>query len=447
MKRACRALALGLLLVSTGAALAASTQSPLALSAEGTFLAQLNRGPEKVGEDVDFAFVSPSSEIAFRTSAPMLAWQREIQDAGASYIAVHFSHFDLPEGATLVLRSPDASRVLYYTGAGKADLGPTEGFWGTYIPGDTAVLELYTTVGISTGAVTIDRYAKGFPAPERGIVTRAICGSDDSDWAQCYTGSEPDIYDHSRAVARLLINGSSACTGWLVGDAGHLLTNNHCVGNSSSAANTDYEFMAEGSCATNCSSWFACPGTVISGASFVQTDSALDYTLVQLPVNASLTYGYLQMRSAGAGVGERIYIPGHPAAWGKKIAVTSGDPSDSSGFCQVQSLNAPPCSGGSGDTGYYCDTQGGSSGSPVIAYSDHAVVSLHHCANCPNRGVPIEDVISDLGSNVPPNSLAGGTPPPPPPPPVCFAKGQSCSVDGDCCSNKCRGPNGAKSCK
>src|SRR3546814_8117553 len=58
-------------------------------------------------------------------------------------------------------------------------------------------------------------------------------------------------------------------------------------------------------------------------------------------------------------------------------------------------FRSPACSGGANDIGYYCDTQGGSSGSPVIAYNDHLVVSLHHCANCPNRGVPIQAVITD----------------------------------------------------
>ena len=103
---------------------------------------------------------------------------------------------------------------------------------------------------------------------------------------------------------------------------------------------------------------------------------------------------------------ERIYIPQHPALWGKRIAVFSDNGQDQSGFCEVFSLNRPPCTGGPGDIGYYCDTQGGSSGSPVLAYSDHRVVSLHHCANCPNRGLNISDVINSLGGNLPNCSVA-----------------------------------------
>jgi hypothetical protein len=72
------------------------------------------------------------------------------------------------------------------------------------------------------------------------------------------------------------------------------------------------------------------------------------------------------------------------------------------------------CSGtGYNDVGYWADTQGGSSGSPVLGYADHKVVALHHCrgsAGCasgsstsddPNRGVPIQLVIADLDSQGP----------------------------------------------
>jgi hypothetical protein len=149
------------------------------------------------------------------------------------------------------------------------------------------------------------------------------------------------------------------------------------------------------------------------------------------------------MRSSGAVLDERIYIPQHAAAWGKRIAIESGATIDG-GVCRATSLDSTPCSGGPGDVGYICDTRGGSSGSPVLGYGDNTVVALHHCANCPNRGVPITAVVADLGSSVPADGVTGGSPPPPP---TCGVKGDSCSTGSECCSGKCTGKPGNQTCK
>ncbi|HXU46075.1 MAG TPA: serine protease [Thermoanaerobaculia bacterium] len=362
-------------------------------------------GPLVVGKIVEEAHVLPDITKPNWTETPL--WTLALKSPSASYIAPHFSAFSLPEGAYLVIRSPRSGPAegTTYTGAGKIlPHEVTGGFWATHVPGDTALLELYSHVPVRGGSLVIDRYGAGFPRDESGF--ESLCGNDDTRWAKCYQTSEPAIYSHSRAVLRLLINGNSACTGWLVGNAGHVMTNNHCIGGSADAANTDYEIMAEGaSCTTACNSWFGCPGVILANsATFVKTSVGLDYTLVQLPVNPTGTYGFLQMRTSGPTVDERVYIPQHPLAWGKRIAVTSDNANDQSGFCEIFSLNEPPCSGSGSDVGYFADTQGGSSGSPVIAYSDNLVVALHHCAACPNRGVPIGAVIADLGASLPPAS-------------------------------------------
>jgi hypothetical protein len=369
--------------------------------------------PTKVGEVIRLTFASPAVEPEpLRATEDLpIVWSETITYPGASYIAPHFSRFVLPDSSSLVVRSPDGSRRWEYTGFGKAGMGTKDGFWGIHIPGDTAVLELRSRKRLSAGTVVVDSFAYGYSTTDLEAETEAVCGADDSNWAKCYQSTEATIYTKSRAVARLLINGTSACTGWLIGDQGHVITNQHCIGTSSDALNTDYEFMAEGStCSTNCASWFACPGTVVAtSGTLVKSNSALDYALVRLPTNPTSTYGYLQLRSSGALVNERIYIPQHPSGWGKRIAVNSTHSSDGSGKCEVYNLNAPACTGGSADVGYFCDTRGGSSGSPVLGYSDHLVVALHHCANCPNRGVPIQSVITDLGSSLPSNALPGSS--------------------------------------
>ncbi|MEM8961476.1 MAG: trypsin-like peptidase domain-containing protein [Acidobacteriota bacterium] len=373
-------------------------------------------GPLRVGEEVRIHVESaPVSE-----AREGVLWSETLTWPGATYIAPHFSYFALPAGAELVVRAPDHSRSWTYTGFGKADSLINDGFWGIHIAGDTAILELHATGPVKAGAVVIDGFAHGdesflYPPPDR-----SICGVNDVDEAKCYQSSHPAEYAESRAVARLLINGVSACTGWLIGDQGHLMTNEHCIGSSATALNTDYEFMAEGaSCATNCKFSNACPGTVVAtSATLIQLDAPLDYALVQLPTNPSGTYGFMQLRSSGASLGEQIYIPGHPAIWGKQFALESTHPQNPTGFCEVDTLTAPGCGNSINEVGYYCDTQGGSSGSPVLANSDNCVVALHHCRGsfaCTstggdhNRGVPVQNIITDLGSNLPANALCGAT--------------------------------------
>ncbi|MEM9492588.1 MAG: hypothetical protein AAGC55_25795, partial [Myxococcota bacterium] len=267
--------------------------------------------PETVGQEIIYPVATPALPSAAGNIEQLsAAWTQQINLPGATYIAPHFSHFDLPDGAYLIVRSPDGSRSRTYTGQGKEMPESTSGFWGIHIDGDTAVLELFTRVAVADGAIAIDKVASGL-VPLEALTARAgqppmeaICGSDDSDWAKCYESSESEIYDRSRAVARLLINGVSACTGWLVGSEGHLMTNEHCIGSQAALPSIDFEFMAEGpNCATDCSSALACPGTIeASSGTMIQVDGPLDYALLipdtSVASNTDLpaTYGFMRLR-------------------------------------------------------------------------------------------------------------------------------------------------------
>ncbi len=401
-------IALGLLLCGSPVA---GKSRPERLAAGALPASAASQQPVKVGEEVRHQLRSPRFSGPRTPGEVTLAWTEEIHYPGATYIAPHFQVLALPPGAHVVVRSPDGVRQWTYPDPDKGRVGPA-GFWGIHIEGDTAVVELFASVPVAAGAVLIDRFARGLGEWESvalgTIGEEAICGTDDTREARCYASSEPTAYLRSRAVARLLINGTSGCTGWLVGSQGHVMTNQHCIGSSSAAQNTDFELIAEGpTCSTSCKAAGACRGVVVATSStLVKANSSLDYSLVRLPNNPTGTYGYLQMRGAGPRVDERIYIPQHPQFWGKRLALVSTDSHDQSGFCEIFGLSEPGCTGSGLDVGYFADTQGGSSGSPVIAYGDHQVVALHHCASCPNRGVPIDDVIGSLGSSLPTNSVA-----------------------------------------
>lgn len=364
----------------------------------------------RAGYEVPFSAESPHPYPTGTGSTP--AWSLEVKHPDATYIAIHFDRFDLAPGDRLVIRSPSGRQRHVLTERGRHNLGT---FWAPHIKGDTAVLELMSP-GRNQGGwgVSIDRYAAGVVevGDETASGTEAVCGVDDRANALCFQSSEPEIYDRSRAVARLLINGQLLCTGWLVGCEGHLLTNNHCIDNtalsvspSTAVLNTDYEFMAEAA---------SCGGVGGSGVfwggvpTLVQREVFLDYAYIQLAGNPQNTYGSFQVENRAPVANERIYIPQHPGGQVKKFAVFSSDATDESGFCEITQPNSGlSCIPGAtlGETTYQCDTQGGSSGSPVVAYISQGVIALHHCSLgtdlCPNLGVPMTAILTDLGSNLP----------------------------------------------
>jgi hypothetical protein len=104
--------------------------------------------------------------------------------------------------------------------------------------------------------------------------------------------------------------------------------------------------------------------------------------------------------------GEEIYIPQHPGGRAKELGLI--DTSEAGGVCRVLNSNTGCCGcSGYNDVKYTCDTEGGSSGSPVLARSTHRVIALHHCGGqCNgNKGVPVEQFSSTAIAHIYPNGM------------------------------------------
>uniref|UniRef100_A0AAV1VAB5 Serine protease n=1 Tax=Peronospora matthiolae TaxID=2874970 RepID=A0AAV1VAB5_9STRA len=244
------------------------------------------------------------------------------------------------------------------------------------------------------------------------INNESLCGADESVEAACAPSATNSaegaiMLAKSQPVARLSIikdNGMviAYCTGWLLGCEGHLITNQHCIGNNQDALNTKVEFLAQStSCkgGETCDSQGGCPGPIgVTSPTLVAVSEELDYAVVRLGINDSIadysglyekTSGYLQFRASGAVPKESIYIPQHPLGYGKRIAwLYNGQPG------RVESLTVTECR--EDDVGYYIDTQEGASGSPILGTSDHNVIAMHHCGGCLNGGIPAQSIIKDL---------------------------------------------------
>lgn len=378
----------------------------LIVNVSGYFASTFAPRPARVGEEILRVIETPHP---YRLLKPVT--RVTINHPGATYIAPHFERFDLHGLDFVVVRSPDGARFWRYRGSGPEGAGRRDGgFWAIPISGDTAIIELHRFGASKTYGYRIDKYARGLTSTEVVEVnktegTEAICGQDDWRNARCYLSSPPFVYNRAKPVARLLFKGVEHCTGWLFGSEGHILTNEHCLQPPVSAADISVELGAEDACNSNCRAPLACPGQIVAASTtLVRINAQLDYALLKPNTSANLVavYGYLQARPNGAVIGEQIYIPQHPLGYGKQIAAVSTE--DFSGIPEL--FDKGPANCGPRDLRYLADTEYGSSGSPVIAFSDHLVVALHHsrlthCGPCFNGAVPIDEIVADLGANLP----------------------------------------------
>lgn len=91
-----------------------------------------------------------------------------------------------------------------------------------------------------------------------------------------------------------------------------------------------------------------------------------------------------------ANINEEIFIPQHPNGYSKKISTFDSHHNDG---CRIHTYETDGCS--PNDMVYFCDTEGGSSGSPVISKMTGKVVAIHNCGdngNCEgNAGSPTHD--------------------------------------------------------
>jgi lysyl endopeptidase len=320
---------------------------------------------------------------------------------GASYVKLHFDRMAMLPGDYLTVSNPSGTESYRYDAPKRPADGPADK-WAMSVTGDSAVLEMHRAAGDALGldnlagtlGVNVDQVAKGFDrqqlqaqpedqlvAPDRTGKEESVCGADTSKDAVCYQSSDPVAYVKSKAVARLLINGTELCTGWRVGPNNRMLTNNHCFTSTSEANNTEVWFNYQ--CA-QCGGYDVFEPTKVWGGTVLSTDHTYDYTLFSVGDFAAIQkFGYLTLDTARPVKGQELYVPQHPAGEPTRIAGALGE---KAGNCSVVDPDYTGYAAGS-DVSYLCDTEGGSSGSPVISRKTNKVVALHHFGGCPNSGV------------------------------------------------------------
>ena len=173
----------------------------------------------------------------------------------------------------------------------------------------------------------------------------------------------------ARSVAKLsIVDGSklAMCTGFMV-TRNLLLTNYHCVSTAEACMDTVAIFGYQRDAVGHLQ-----PTKQYDCLAVVATNDKRDYSLLRLDGDpgAAGEWGALQFSaSAALPSGQPLYMVQHPAGEPKRVAREQCDVTTPNVVGTVTRLQD--------DFGHKCDTESGSSGSPVLNLS-HRVVGLHH---------------------------------------------------------------------
>jgi len=337
------------------------------------------------------------------TEARPVVWTDSVISPGATFIRVHFKGLALAPGDYVTVSGPDGSQKWTYTGKGPHGNGDV---WAFAVDGDTAVVQIHGGRGMGHGYL-IDSVGHGtvrlHPTPE------VVCGADGREDVACHL---PEIDAAQRPVSRLLfVSGGSlfACTGWLVAGSNNstLITNNHCLStqNEVNSLTADFDFQR-----STCGGSTNNPGATYVGGTFLKTNSVnkkgnkggLDYTLLTLQGNPEATWGELTATTQAAVVGDNLWFIQHGGGNEKKV----GYYEDSVGGarCNVDAINQTYArSATASQTAYACDSEGGSSGSPIVKAATGHVFALHHFGGvsgnpCLNSGTQLSKICTDAGA-------------------------------------------------
>ena len=353
-----------------------------------------------------------------------------IRSADASFVKVHFDHVSLPDGVTLEVSNPAGTEVYRYSNQKRdgytydVSLGHDgrSSFSAMSIHGPVALVRLVGTprgAWRATDGVRVSRFMRGHSerkmqelrsASQRGLLPASIWvyGTAEQRPVACYQTSDPVAFERTRPVAHLMPIG---CTAWRVGPGNHMFTNNHCISTAADTAASELWFNNQ---ASTCTGTTATP-TKVPADQMLKTDRTLDYTLFTLKnPSAAASFGYLGLETRAPTLNEEIFIAGHPNWRLKELSVVSDQ--DGGGRCRINNASTNGY-GTNTDIGYYCDTEGGNSGSPVVARASNKVIALHHLGGSINKGVKISQIwpqVSSFFGGVVPNGDNGTITPPPP---------------------------------
>ena len=310
----------------------------------------------------------------------------------ASYIELT----SLLDGGTQIL---DANTIQHWN------------YRSAYFNGDAVEIKVFAGAGDKNVFVDIREVTVGeWP----GFRAKSICGSADNRTSS-----------NDSRVGRIVPVG---CTGWIV-DNGKHVTAGHCIG--SSADTLQFNVPT-----SNPDRTLNHPGPEdqypIISSTWVYRDRGVgdDWGVFSVQDNSNTGLQPIDAQNASFTVAQDL---------GPNTIRITGFGVDDGSDNQTNQTHSGSNMGSSGTTmRYNADTTGGNSGSPVIDEATNMAVGVHSHGGCSSTSGNNSGT-SFFNSNFWQTVTGTG--------PSCAPAGASCSSNSDCCSNKCRGRRGAKSCR
>jgi len=365
-------------------------------------------GPLKVGDVRPYHAETPHPYPLGTMGRPVV-WTDTVVSPGAEFVRLHFKNLHLAPGDYLTVSSPDETLRWKYTGRGPHGDGEV---WAFAIEGDTAIVRIHGGLGTGQGYL-IDAVGHGTVdlSGKHGAIPEVVCGTDGREDVACHT-SDSVFNATQRPVARLLFTSGGSqflCTGELIAgsNSSTLITNNHCINTQTETSSLQATFNFQ---RTTCGGSTNATTTNYGGGTFLKTNSekkkggkgGLDYTLLTLLGNPEAAWGEIIATTKSVAVGDLIWFIQHGGGNEKKVGFW--EDGAHSVRCQVDTINATYGFAASGSqTGYACDSEGGSSGSAITDPATGHAIALHHYGGvsnnpCLNSGTAFSRICADAGS-------------------------------------------------
>ena len=325
--------------------------------------------PLKIGDTEDVQIESPQPYPAGQGGMEVV-WTQTLHRAGATFVRAYFSDDSALGGAndTVIVRDQDGHVIDSYTHENIA------GAWTHTAAGSTITVELLADIDGGGPGITLERMVWG---------TTPLGGAARSYYTDICAADVQSRIRTADPVATLSwaddCGGYYLCTGWLFSPEGHFMTNAHCANSATESASMEIDFNYLS---------YSCdlptepnPDTYNDNyfdSMVCDLDMAIHIAYDNTKGNPVDVYGFLPINTAHPTSGTELWLPQHPGGSRKKIAEN----------CEVMAhtytgrnnCNDPETGcilhGGSVQSvafSYDCETDHGSSGSPVLNTDDEVV--------------------------------------------------------------------------